>query len=89
MIEIIALFFLTRALAREASSRGRSAGWAAMGPILWILFEVVAMTMIGRVDTITQLFVGLSAGAIGGAIAYVGVSLLPKSAWAPEGDALL
>ena len=89
MIEIIALVFLTRALAREASSRGRSAGWAAMGPILWVLFEVTAIVMIGRVDTITQLFVGLAAGAIGGAIAYVGVSLLPKSEWAAESDALL
>jgi hypothetical protein len=89
MIEIIALVFLTKALAREAGSRGRSAGWAAMGPILWILFEVTALVMLGHADTMTQLFVGMFAGAIGGAIAYVGVSLLPKSEWAAEGDALL
>lgn len=89
MLEIIALVFLTRALANQAQLRGRSAGWAVLGPVLWILAEIAVFVFaspLGLRGFETFAF-ALAGGAIGGGVAYLVVTSLSTSEWLADAEA--
>lgn len=89
MLEIIALVFLYRALAKQVSLRGRSTAWAALGPVLWIVAEIVAVVFVSplRLGTLEMLAVGLAGGALGGGVAYLIVTSLSTSEWLDDAEA--
>ena len=78
MLEIIFIIFLTKKLASMAKAKGRSAGWAAFGPVLWIVGEITGAAvgaMIGMDEL--ALYGGALVGAfIGAGIAFAIVSSL-------------
>jgi hypothetical protein len=89
MLEIIALVFLTRALANQAQLRGRSTGWAALGPVLWILMEAAVFVFVSPADfsMFERFAMALAAGALGGGVAYLVVTSLSSSEWMADAEA--
>jgi hypothetical protein len=87
MLEIFFVVFLTKKLASIAKAKGRSSGWAALGPVLWILGEIggaVVGATIG-IDDIA-LYVGALAGAaLGAGLAWVVVNSLSSNEAALQG----
>jgi hypothetical protein len=88
MLEIIALVFLTRALANQAQLRGRSTGWAVLGPLFWIATEMTAivLTLPMRLGTFEALAAALAGGALGGGIAWLVVTSLSSSEWMADAE---
>lgn len=89
MIEIIALVFLTRALANQAQVRGRSTGWAVLGPVLWIFAELVAVVIASPLglETFELVAFALAGGALGGGVAWLVVTSLSSSEWMADAEA--
>ncbi len=71
MLEIILIVVLTGKLRTIAQSKGRSAGWAALGPVLWIGGEVLG-AVAGAIMGADGL--SLYGGAILGAVVGAGIA---------------
>ena len=79
MLEIVAVVMLTRKLAEIAAAKGQAKGWAALGPVLWIIFEiggVIIGTLMGM--ELGVYLIGLGGAAVGAAIAWQVVANLPN-----------
>ena len=74
MIEIIIIIVLARKLAEVADSKGRSKGWAALGPGLWILGEIIG--------AVVGLIISGDQGAGMYVFALVGAAVGAGVAWA-------
>ena len=91
MLEIIAVVFLAKKLAAIAKAKGRSAGWAALGPVLWIGGEitgaVVGFAMTGG-DGLAPYGFAIMGAIIGAVASYLIVNALGANedamAWDPD-----
>jgi len=89
MLEIFGIFAFGRLLARVATAKGRSRGWAALGVLFWLGGELMGMTL-GLLLGLEQLAaygIGLLVAATGVLIAYLVVKALPPLAAGDLGPA--
>ncbi|MBV1860154.1 MAG: hypothetical protein KUG77_17200 [Nannocystaceae bacterium] len=87
MLEIIAIVMLTGRLKTNATSKGRSAWWAALLPLFWIIGQVCGGIAAGvaGLDGFALYAAALVGALMGGGIAHVIVnSLAPDSLWDNE-----
>jgi hypothetical protein len=81
MLEIIILVLLTKKLKAIAVAKGRSGGWAALGPLCWIGGEILG-AVLGMAFGMSELSLyggALAGAAIGAAIAWVVVNGLSSN----------
>lgn len=81
MLEIVALIFGTRHLAKVARGKGHSGWMAALFPVLWIVFELVGIG-VGIVvmdgEQLGGICVGYMAALVGAGIAFAVIYALPQ-----------
>lgn len=88
MLEIIALFFGTRELARMATAKGQPSLWAGLFPLFWLGGEfsgAIVGAALGVEEVLMLLIPMLFCAACGGAVAFGIVNALPNRA-EPEED---
>lgn len=88
MLEIIAIVILTGRLKSTASSKGRSAWWAALLPVLWLGGEFAGgmVATLAGLDGFALYGVAIVGAAIGAGLAYVIVNALsPDPLWDNDG----
>ncbi|MBZ0115397.1 MAG: hypothetical protein K8H88_00275 [Sandaracinaceae bacterium] len=87
MLELFIVIALCRALAKKASERGRSKGWAALGAAFWIGGELSGIVLGALLDLemLGMIGIGLSLAVLGAIVSWVIVSNLPED---PEAIAL-
>ena len=81
MLEILALVFGTRHLKKVANQRGHSGWMAALFPVLWIVFQFVAVfaaIILFDVEGYGAVCVGYQAALVGAGIAFGIVYSLPR-----------
>lgn len=80
MLEIFALIFLTRHLKKTAQNKYQSPWWAAIGPVLWIVFELVGVIagIIITGDELAGMGIGIVSALIGAGISLAVVHSLPS-----------
>jgi MFS family permease len=77
MLELIAIFYLSRKLSSIAQSKGRGRGWGALGAGLWIFGEVLGAVVGALSGEEAMIYIFAIVGAlIGGGIAWVIVNSL-------------
>lgn len=76
MLEIILMVVLAGKLSAIAKTKGRSGGWAALGPVFWIVGEVTgaAVAMMAGMDGLGLYGGALAGAAVGALLAFVVVN---------------